>query len=107
MHPDIDGDGLLGALERAASGETTTLVAYRRRHGGTARVGVRLTDRETTILELVGTGVPNQEIADRLYLSLNTVKTYIRSAYRKIGVTRRAEAVLWAVHHGLTPRQPL
>ena len=105
VHPDIDRDALVQALERGAWAETTTQVAYRCRHGG-ARAGVRLTDREISVLELVGTGVPNQEIADRLYLSLNTVKTYIRTAYRKIGVTRRAEAVLWAVRHGLTPRQP-
>ena len=107
VHLDIEADELLRTLERAAVGETTTLVDYRRRHGGAARDGLRLTDREISILGLVGTGLPNQEIADGLYLSVNTVKTYIRSAYRKIGVTRRAEAVLWAVHHGLTPRQPL
>ena len=94
-------------LERAASGETATLLAYRQRHSGTAIAGVKLTDRELSILELVGSGVPNQDIADRLFLSVNTVKTYIRTAYRKIGVTRRAQAVRWAVHHGLTPRQPL
>jgi DNA-binding CsgD family transcriptional regulator len=45
----------------------------------------------------------NQDIASQLYVSINTVKTYIRSAYRKIGVTRRAQAVLWAVHHDLGP----
>ena len=107
VHPDIDADGLLGCARTGRLGDTTTLVAYRRRHSGTARAGVRLTDRETSILELVGAGLLNQDIADRLYLSVNTVKTYIRTAYRKIGVTRRADAVLWAVHHGLTPRQPL
>ena len=107
VHLDVDADELLRTLERAAAGETTSLLAYRRRHSGTALSEVRLTDRELSILELVGAGVLNQDIADRLYLSLNTVKTYIRTAYRKIGVTRRAQAVRWAVHHGLTPRQPL
>ncbi len=61
-----------------------------------------LTDRELSILELIGSGMRNQDIARQLFLSVNTVKTYIRSAYRKVGVTRRAEAVRWAVRHELT-----
>ena len=56
-----------------------------------------------SVLELVGAGLTNRDIAERLYLSINSVKTYIRTAYRKIGVSRRAEAVLWAVHHDLGP----
>ena len=67
-----------------------------------AQAAARLTEREMSVLELVGSGLTNQDIADRLYLSVNTIKTYIRSAYRKIGVTRRTEAVLWAVRHNLT-----
>ena len=45
-------------------------------------------------------GLSNDEIARRLYLSINSVKTYIRSAYRKIGVTRRTQAAMWWVEHG-------
>jgi two-component system, NarL family, response regulator LiaR len=104
VHPDVDAEGLLVTLERAGAGQTTTLAAYRGRHRDVRRAGINLTDRERVILELVATGLPNLDIAERLYLSINTVKTYIRTAYRKIGVTRRAEAVLWAVHHGLVPR---
>ena len=54
-----------------------------------------LTDREAEILALITQGVSNPEIAQVTYLSMNTVKTYIRSAYRKIGVTSRTQAVLW------------
>jgi DNA-binding NarL/FixJ family response regulator len=104
VHLDISGDQLLQAVERAAAGERTTVAAYRLQRSNRARTGTKLTDREITVLELVGAGLLNQDIADRLYLSLNTVKTYIRLAYRKIGVTRRSEAVLWAVRHDLTPR---
>lgn len=104
VHPDIDAEGLLGALERAAAGQVTSLAAYRGRHRGVPEPGVQLTARETTILTFVGAGLSNQDIAERLYLSINTIKSYIRTAYRKIGVTRRAEAVLWSVHHGLAPR---
>jgi DNA-binding NarL/FixJ family response regulator len=42
------------------------------------------------------------EIAEELYLSPNTVKTYIRGAYRKIGATNRTQAASWAITHGLT-----
>ena len=61
-----------------------------------------LTPRETEILIYIVAGLTNQEIAARMWLSPNTVKSYIRSAYRRIGVTRRAQAVLWGMQHGLT-----
>ena len=54
---------------------------------------VGLTAREAEVLALITQGLSNQEIAERSYLSINSVKTYIRTAYRKIGVTRRAQAV--------------
>ena len=38
-----------------------------------------------------------------MFLSINSVKTYIRSAYRKIGVTPRSQAVLWGVENGFKP----
>ena len=38
-----------------------------------------------------------------MFISLNTVKTYVRSAYRKIGVTRRPQAVGWAMTNGFEP----
>ncbi len=41
------------------------------------------------------------EIAREMQISLNSVKSYIRSAYRKTGVQSRSQAVLWAVSHGL------
>ena len=62
-----------------------------------------LTQRELSILELITQGHTNDEIAGRLFLSINSVKSYIRSAYRKIGATRRSQAVLWGVEHGLGP----
>ena len=60
-----------------------------------------LTKRETQIVELVARGLSNTEIAHELFLSVNSVKTYIRTAYRKMGVTTRSQAVLWAVRGGL------
>jgi DNA-binding CsgD family transcriptional regulator len=63
-----------------------------------------LTERELDVLELITAGYSNDEIARRLFLSINSVKSYIRTGYRKIGATRRAQAVLWGVEQGLTDR---
>ena len=62
-----------------------------------------LTPREAEILALITQGLSNQEIANRAYLSINSVKTYIRTAYRKINVTSRSQAVLWGVENGFKP----
>lgn len=62
-----------------------------------------LTAREAEVLALITQGLSNQEIAERSYLSINSVKTYIRTAYRKIGVSRRAQAVAWGMKHGFEP----
>lgn len=62
-----------------------------------------LSPREAEVLALVARGRTNREIADAMFLSVNTIKTYIRSAYAKIGVTRRPQAVRWAVENGFVP----
>jgi DNA-binding NarL/FixJ family response regulator len=59
-----------------------------------------LTSREAEIIALVTQGLSNQEIAECAFLSINTVKSYIRSSYRKMGVRSRSRAVLWGVAHG-------
>lgn len=59
-----------------------------------------LSGRESEVLALICQGLSNNEISQRAYLGINTVKTYIRSAYRKIGVTTRAQAVIWGLSHG-------
>ncbi|MGZ4457137.1 MAG: response regulator transcription factor [Nocardioides sp.] len=62
-----------------------------------------LSARESEMVALVVQGHSNQEIAERTYLSINSVKTYIRTAYRKIGVTTRSQAVVWGMQHGFEP----
>jgi LuxR family maltose regulon positive regulatory protein len=52
-----------------------------------------LTAREVEILRLIVAGMRNQEIADRLFISLHTVKRHIANVYGKLGVTHRTEAV--------------
>ena len=65
--------------------------------------GEGLTDRESEILALITQGMSNAEVASLTYLSPNTVKSYIRTIYRKIDVASRTQAVLWGVDHGFTP----
>jgi DNA-binding NarL/FixJ family response regulator len=62
-----------------------------------------LTAREAEVIALITQGLSNQEIAAQTYLSINSVKTYIRTAYRKIGVVRRSQAVAWGMKHGFEP----
>lgn len=64
---------------------------------------VGLTARETEVLRLITRGFTNLEIADQLYLSINSVKTYVRSAYRRLEVTSRSQAVAWCIQHGFDP----
>jgi DNA-binding NarL/FixJ family response regulator len=54
------------------------------------------------VVALIAAGAPNKQIARQLGLSMNTVKSHIRTAYRSMGVTSRTQAVLWAVDHGIT-----
>ena len=52
---------------------------------------------------MIAAGRANKEIAEETNLSINSVKSYIRTAYRKIGATRRSQAVLWGVANGFAP----
>jgi DNA-binding NarL/FixJ family response regulator len=61
-----------------------------------------LTQREAEVLALIGQGLNNQEIARRLVVSEATVKTHINNLFSKIGVRDRAQAVVYAMRHGLT-----
>jgi LuxR family maltose regulon positive regulatory protein len=62
-----------------------------------------LSARELDVLELFAEGLTNQEIAARLYLSLNTVKAHSRNIYGKLGVHSRTRAVAVARVLGLLP----
>ncbi|MDM7830229.1 LuxR C-terminal-related transcriptional regulator [Cellulomonas edaphi] len=62
---------------------------------------VALTRRERVVLAELGEDVTLEEIATRLFVTRNTVKSQVRSVYRKIGVSTRSEAVAWAIEHGI------
>ncbi len=69
----------------------------------TKRDDLGITRREMEILELVAQGMSNREIAEKLFVSENTVKTHCSRAFDKLGARRRTEAVLMGKKLGLLP----
>lgn len=66
---------------------------------------VPLSSREREIAQLASQGLTNKQIADRLFISPETVKTHLRSVFRKLGVVNRRELRAWM--RGQLPRNPL
>lgn len=64
-----------------------------------------LTQREAEILAFIAQGLSNNEIAERSHLSINSIKSYIRSGYRRINVESRTQAVIWGLAHGFRPTE--
>jgi DNA-binding NarL/FixJ family response regulator len=98
---------LVAALEAVHAGETVISEVATRARGAPGLDwpgrGEGLSEREAEILALITQGMSNADVARLTYLSPNTVKSYIRTIYRKIGVSSRTQAVLWGVEHGFTP----
>ncbi len=98
---------LVAALEAVHAGEEVISDAPRRQELsiGLDWPGRRegITDRESEILALITQGKSNAEIAEITYLSANTIKSYNRAIFRKIGATNRTQAALWGVNNGFTP----
>ncbi len=68
-------------------------------------VFAELTRREMEVLELIGQGLRNKDIAARLFLSEKTVKNHLSSIFAKLQVNDRTEAALLAAKHGLTDKE--
>ncbi|MGI8459966.1 MAG: response regulator transcription factor [Propionibacteriaceae bacterium] len=98
---------LVAAIEAVHAGELVISDPPRRARSVTGLDwpgrGEGLTDREAEILALITQGKNNAEVAALTFLSPNTVKSYIRTVYRKIGVSSRTQAVLWGVARGFAP----
>ena len=104
----LDAEQVVAGIEAVQRGETvtppeSTSSGERTANGEWPGRELGLSAREAEVLALITQGLSNQEIAQRTYLSINSVKTYIRTAYRKIEVTRRAQAVAWGMRHGFEP----
>lgn len=98
---------LVEAIERVARGEVVLSAADGRVRRNASldwpgRAG-GISDQESEVLALVTQGRSNAEIAELAHLSGNTIKTRIRTAYRKIGATNRVDPVLWDVQNGFRP----
>lgn len=106
---DAEPDELARAIRAAARGEApldpkaarTLLVAHR----GAVSAAETLSQREREVLTMVAQGHPSKVIAQRLEISEKTVKAHLTSVFRRIGVSDRTQAALWAERHGLTPRE--
>ena len=61
-----------------------------------------MSEREREVLGLLGRGLPNAQIAQRLYLSEGTVRNYVSAILAKLDVTDRTQAALLALRYGLT-----
>ena len=85
-----------GRLEDGSRADLENQAARLREQGR----DVNLSPREIDVLGLIVRGRSNEEITEELFITINTLKTLIRSVYRKVGVTSRAQAVAWAVEHG-------
>lgn len=104
---DADPDELLRGIHSAAAGESplspkaaqAILTARKSR-----QPEQELTDREKEVLVLVGQGLANKQIAQRLGIREKTVKSHLASVFRSIGVADRTQAALWAERRGLLKR---
>lgn len=103
----VSGEELVEVLERVHGGERVVPATGEAEHDGAfgrwPGDEYGLSPREAEVLALICQGKSNDEIAQRAYLSINTVKTYVRSLYRKIGVDSRTRALLWGIDHGFRP----
>lgn len=107
----VGDDELVAALQAVLAGETivdpglTGRIALRasQMHPDRTWPGaeVGLTERESEVLRTIVDGLNNRAIGERLYISEDTVKTHVRSIYRKLGVGDRAQAVSYALRQNL------
>jgi two-component system, NarL family, response regulator DevR len=101
----IRGSDLLGAVRTVAAGgslldaRTTAQVMERLRSGSHPDGGdplADLTEREREILDLIGEGLTNRQIGERLFLAEKTIKNYVSNLLAKLGMERRTQAAVLA-----------
>ena len=109
----IRGTDLVGAVRTIASGQSlldpeAASRVMRRMRDTAARADplAGLTDQERRILELIGEGLTNRQIGDRLFLAEKTVKNYVSALFTKLGMQRRAQAAAYAARIFDDPHHP-
>ncbi len=98
------GELLVDVIERVVQGERIGLGELQR--GRQSRGEQGLSAREEEVLALIALGKSNGEIGHELFLSVDTVKTYVRRLYAKLGVNNRAQAALCAEKYHVLPSTP-
>ncbi|MGW3911688.1 response regulator [Streptomyces sp. NPDC005070] len=110
----IRGHELLTAVRDVAAGKSlldpvaTARVLERLRDGGSKDNGrlSRLTDQERRILDLIGEGLTNRQIGERLHLAEKTIKNYVSSLLSKLGMQRRSQAAAYVARKQAEQRHP-
>jgi DNA-binding NarL/FixJ family response regulator len=99
---------LIDAVTDAAAGAAPTRAGELRRVATSMAnrelptdTDVPLTPRETQVLRLVAMGLSNREIGDALEISIETVKEHVQNVLRKVELSDRTQAAVWAIRHGL------
>jgi len=110
----IRGTDLVGAVRTVAAGESmldpdaaSRVMQRMRNQAARADPLAGLTDQERKILELIGEGLTNRQIGERLFLAEKTVKNYVSALFAKLGMERRTQAAAYAarVFDDHTPRE--
>ncbi len=107
---NIESDFLVESVRRAADGESvmspemTARLMREVRTGGTAAAQPALSPREREILGYLARGASNKEIARDLDVAESTVKIHVQHILRKLDLSSRVQAAVWAVEHGVTSR---
>jgi DNA-binding NarL/FixJ family response regulator len=103
---------LVSGIRAAATGQsllsteiTGKVIARLREHAAAAppdsASDIELSERELDVLRLIGEGMENAQIADRLYISTTTVKYHVSNLLEKLGLENRIQAAVFAVRRGL------
>lgn len=102
IEKDSDPERLLEAVRGAAEGRAVLEPSLMQRvmQAQTLRHGDVLTGREGDVLKLLAEGLTNAEIAARLFISEETVKTHVANILRKLGLTHRTQAAIYAIRNG-------
>jgi DNA-binding NarL/FixJ family response regulator len=101
-------NGEITISKRLASRLVVEYVASSTEHPRRAvRAGVRngdLSDRELEVLSRLAKGESNRKIAERMFISIHTVRAHVRSLMQKLHVQNRVQAATWALANGIVPR---
>jgi DNA-binding NarL/FixJ family response regulator len=110
----IRGSDLVGAIRTVASGQSmldpaaaAAMMARLRDEATHSDPLSGLTGQERTILELIGEGLTNRQIGERMFLAEKTVKNYVSGLFAKLGMERRAQAAAYAARVFDDPDQPV